>query len=881
VTQSSTCRTTCPYCGVGCGVVAEVREEQLIAVSGDSEHPANFGRLCVKGSGLAESQVVDGRLLSPRLHGETVNWDRALDGLSSRLQQTIAEHGPGAVAFYLSGQLLTEDYYVANKLMKGFLGSANVDTNSRLCMSSAVAGYKRAFGADYVPCSYEDLEQCDVLVMVGSNAAWTHPVLYQRIAAAKQRNPDRKVVVIDPRRTATCDLADLHLAIAPGSDGYLFAGLLHYLNAEGLTDSGFIARHTDGFEAAIDHCADMTPARVATATGLELEQLLQFYRYFAQSDRAVTFYSQGVNQSATGTDKCNAIINCHLASGKIGRPGCGPFSITGQPNAMGGREVGGLANQLAAHMDFRDSHRDTVQRFWNAPALAPAEGLKAVDLFEAVERGEIRFLWIMATNPAVSLPDSAQVRRALKRCDFVVVSDCVSDTDTTGFADLLLPAQGWGEKDGTVTNSERCISRQRALVPPMGAARPDWWMVTQVARRLGFEAHFNYQSSRDIFVEHAALSGFENQGQRDFDISALADLDHQAYDELRPTYWPCPKQGTVEGPGRGRFYTDNRRAQFVTGDMSLPDLAGRSNGPLRLNSGRLRDQWHTMTRTGRVARLMQHSEVYSIAMNPLDAEARGVAEGSLVRVSNQCGELRALVKLDDAQLPGQLFSPIHWSDQFSASACVSGLFPAITDPVSGQPQSKYAAVGLERMAVSRWGLLLSRDKPVFQPLPYWSTAAVQGGYLTLLAWAEQPADLARQCQSWLPALRGEVVNYVDAVAQDNRLACIDQGAVQYALFAAGEQQRLPGRRWLGAQLMSEQALDYRILAGREPQGQDSGRMVCSCHEVGELDIIAAIESGQNSVEALGLELRCGTQCGSCLPELRALLRAEVRKQVAA
>ena len=563
----NSCNTTCPYCGVGCGITAEVDGGQLIKVMGDEGHPANAGRLCVKGTTLAATLTPQGRLLHPVYRGAQTNWDTALDLVAEKLRVVRQEHGPEAIAFYLSGQLLTEDYYVANKLMKGFLGSANVDTNSRLCMSSAVAAYKRAFGADFVPCSYRDLETCDLLLLVGSNAAWTHPVVYQRIVESRRANPHKRIVVIDPRRTATCDGADLHLRIAPGSDGYLFAGLLNYLRDEGHLDKRFIAEHTQGLEVALAAAAQSDLARVASETGLQREQLEQFYRLFAATEKTVTLYSQGVNQSATGTDKCNAIINCHLATGRLGRPGTGPFSITGQPNAMGGREVGGLANQLAAHMDFSADSVDRVERYWQAPDVAREPGLKALDMFRAVAEGKIRFLWIMATNPAVSLPDTALVRRALASCDFVVVSDCVGDTDTAAYADLLLPAMGWGEKDGTVTNSERCISRQRALVPPMGEAQADWWIVTQVARRLGFGQAFNYQHPADIFAEHARLSGFENNGSRDFDISGLASLSRVGYEQLQPTYWPQPATELFGDPVvDGRFFT-------ASGLISMKSLA--------------------------------------------------------------------------------------------------------------------------------------------------------------------------------------------------------------------------------------------------------------------------------------------------------------------
>ena len=452
-----TTRTTCPYCGVGCGVLATPLAEGAVEIKGDPAHPANLGRLCSKGTALGETLSLDDRLLHPLIGGKRASWGTALDLVATRFTETIAEHGPDSVAFYVSGQLLTEDYYAANKLMKGFIGSANIDTNSRLCMASSVAGHRRAFGADTVPGCYEDLEQADLVVLVGSNLAWCHPVLHQRLAAAKEQR-GTKIVVIDPRHTATCEIADLHLALAPGSDVALFNGLLLSLIGANATRPEAIARYTTGFKAAFAAANQMPISAVARATGVARAALYDFYELFAATERVVTVYSQGVNQSSAGTDKVNAIINCHLATGRIGRPGMGPFSVTGQPNAMGGREVGGLANMLAAHMEIENpAHRALVQSFWGSPAIAAKPGLKAVDLFRAVGDGRVKALWIMGTNPVDSMPEADAVRTALEACPFVVVSDVVRHTDTTALGDVLLPALAWGEKDGTVTNSERRI----------------------------------------------------------------------------------------------------------------------------------------------------------------------------------------------------------------------------------------------------------------------------------------------------------------------------------------------------------------------------------------------------------------------------------------
>ncbi|MDP3388687.1 MAG: molybdopterin-dependent oxidoreductase, partial [Methylococcaceae bacterium] len=506
--MNQTIQTTCPYCGVGCGISAQVdAANRCVTINGDDSHPANFGRLCSKGSALGDTIELKGRLLQPSVYGRETNWTEALDLVADRFLDTIQKYGPDAVAIYGSGQLLTEDYYVANKLMKGFIGSGNMDTNSRLCMSSSVAGHKRAFGADTVPGCYEDYEHAELIILIGSNTAWCHPVSFQRIRAAKEANPSLKIVVIDPRRTASCDIADLHLPLASGSDAWLFNGLLNYVGHASRTNPTYIEQHTEGFAEALAAAENAGISQVAEQCRVNIEDLQRFYEWFATTDKVMSLYSQGINQSSSGTDKVNAIINCHLATGKIGKPGSGPFSLTGQPNAMGGREVGGLSHQLAAHMDFANvDDIDRVARFWGSRQIATKPGLPAVDLFDAIYDGKVKAVWIMGTNPVVSLPNADKVKQALQRCEFVVVSDCIANTDTTALAHVLLPAQGWSEKDGTVTNSERRISRQRALFKPAGNAKPDWWILTQVAQRMRFEQAFPYQSPVEIFREHAALS---------------------------------------------------------------------------------------------------------------------------------------------------------------------------------------------------------------------------------------------------------------------------------------------------------------------------------------------------------------------------------------
>ncbi|MEZ5593538.1 MAG: molybdopterin-dependent oxidoreductase [Gammaproteobacteria bacterium] len=886
-------RTTCPYCGVGCGINVTHHADGM-QFQGDESHPANFGRLCSKGASVGETLSLENRLLYPLLQDEQVTMDVALDAVAAGLQQTIAEHGPDAVAFYLSGQLLTEDYYVANKLMKGFIGSANVDTNSRLCMSSSVAGHKRAFGSDTVPGNYEDLEQADLIVLVGSNLAWCHPVLFQRISAARERNPALKIVVIDPRRTATCELADLHLALRPGSDTALFNGLLVYLAAQGQLDQAYIEAHTEGFaqtlQQARNDVADVAAA--AQRCGLTALQLEHFYQWFAVTERTVTVYSQGVNQSSFGTDKVNTIINSHLATGRIGRPGMGPFSVTGQPNAMGGREVGGLATMLAAHMDFSAEDIDRVGRFWGASTLASKPGLKAVELFQAVADGRIKALWIMGTNPAVSLPDADTVRAALKTCPLVIVSEVNQNTDTAAYADILLPALAWGEKDGTVTNSERRISRQRAFLPAPGQARPDWWLVSQVARRLGYADAFAYQAPVDIFREHAALSAFENDGTRDFNLAGLAGIDTAAYADLQPVHWPLT-EGATAGQARrfsdGRYYTPTRRARFIAIGQRQPGYAADGDYPLILNTGRVRDQWHTMTRTGKAARLHSHCPEPYAELHPLDATAQDLADGDLVCVSSRWGEIIVRARLTTHQLPGCVFVPMHWSLEYAATACVDAIVNPVVDTVSGQPESKFTPVRITRFEPAWHGFVLSRDPLKLPPVEY--RVNVRGNEY----WRYELAGLKRldDALQWSRELVAEYPlaehrdeplqwqDFADPGAGHFRSAALRAGRLQLCVCIAPQADKLPPRDWLSG-LFEQPAVDrdtrLNLLAGRGSGQSCGGPVVCSCFQVGMNTLIDAIRQQQLlTTEAIGQSLQAGTNCGSCLPELRGLLSQHRRE----
>jgi assimilatory nitrate reductase catalytic subunit len=876
-------RTTCPYCGVGCGLKVARAADGSVDVKGDADHPANFGRACSKGSALGETLGLDGRLLYPTVDGVRVDWDTALDRVAAVFSDTIAQHGPESVAFYVSGQLLTEDYYVANKLMKGFIGSGNIDTNSRLCMASAVAGHKRAFGTDTVPGLYEDLELADLVVLVGSNLAWCHPVLFQRLAAAKAERPELTVVVVDPRRTMTARSADLHLALNPGSDVALFNGLLLHLQETGRIAAEYVADHTNGLDAALAAARKLSLADVAEITGLSQAELRRFYDLFARTERVVTGFSQGVNQSSAGSDKVNAILNCHLLTGRIGKEGAGPFSITGQPNAMGGREVGGLANQLACHMELGDAdHRRIVQTFWNAPRIADKPGLKAVDLFRAVKDGRVKAIWIAGTNPADSLPEADEVQAALKACPFVVVSDVMQSTDTARHAHVLLPAAAWGEKDGTVTNSERRISRQRKFMPWPGEVRADWWIFAEVAKRMGWPGGFSYDAPVDVFREYAALSGIENNGSRDFDISAFAAITDEDYEVFAPVQWPCPAGEAPCGTRRffadGQFYTPDRRARFIATAFRAPVEQASDELPFILNTGRVRDQWHTMTRTALSPRLMGHIAEPFIELHPEDAAACGLAPAALAEVKNARGSIvvRALVSVD--QKRGSVFVPLHWTDQIASNARVDVLVNPATDPVSGQPELKYSAVAVQPYGAAWYGFAVMAHAPGEVAAGYWAKARAKAGWRIELADTALPQDWTEYAR----ALFGfeiddeiDLLAYHDAATAHHRFAAFRGEYLVGALFIAPEPVAV-SRSWAADQLgKAVSAPDrLRLLAGRAGAAQpDRGALVCSCFDVGAGQIAAAVAGGCRTLAAVGEALQAGTNCGSCRSEIARIIDA--------
>lgn len=872
-------KTTCPYCGVGCGVIARPQPDGSVEIAGDPDHPANFGRLCSKGSALGETLSLSDRLLYPNVHSKRTSWDEALGLVARRFSETIQNYGPDSVALYVSGQLLTEDYYVANKFMKGFVGSANIDTNSRLCMASSVAGHKRAFGSDTVPGIYEDLELADLVVLVGSNLAWCHPVLAQRLQAARD-NHGTKIVVIDPRMTATCEFADMHLSLSPGSDVAIFNGLLAEIAAKDAVNQDYVESYTAGFGEALAAASNLSLAEVAMRCGLSREQLQAFYDLFISQDRVVTVYSQGVNQSTSGTDKVNAILNCHLATGRIGRPGMGPFSVTGQPNAMGGREVGGLANMLAAHMEIaNEEHRNIVKRFWKAPVIADKPGLKAVDLFQAVAEGSVKAIWIMGTNPVVSAPDANHVRSALEKCPFVVVSDVAATTDTMLCADVLLPALTWGEKSGTVTNSERRISRQRAFLPGPGEAAADWWQVAQVAQKMGFFTDFDYGSPHEIFAEHAALSGIDNTGNRDFDISAWSDTSTNEYDEMEPFLWPQPS----DAPGqehrffaKGNFFTPSGKANFIAVEDQQPASAPNEKLPFVLNTGRIRDQWHTMTRTSKSPRLMSHIGEPFVEIHPADASDIGLSDATLAHVENERASAILRVHITGGVRRGNVFAPMHWTSEHASCARIDALAASNVDPYSGQPELKYTPVKITPYEPACYGFAVTAAKPDGAVFDYWARANTKHG------WRMEFAFHAAQ-NDWL-AIAADLF----AVDDDRDiLTCQDpkSGRYQYAAFSndrligalwASPDPVAVGRSWAAgclAQSYPDATSRLRLLAGRAATNErDPGPIVCSCFDVGSNEIAAAvIKHGCSSVSGVGAQVQAGTNCGSCRPEISRII----------
>ena len=905
-------RSICCYCGVGCGIVVEHDGERMTGVRGDPDHPTNRGALCTKGRALhltAAPAAARLRATTPLVRSARgaafapAAWDATLDDLADRFAACIREHGPDSVAFYLSGQLLTEDYYAFNKLAKGLIGTNNVDTNSRLCMSSAVSAYKKTLGADAPPACYDDLDDADLVFIAGANPAWAHPILFRRLEAAKARRPGMRVVVVDPRRTATAACADLHLAIEPGTDVALFHGLMHLLLWEERVDTAFVAAHTEGLPALKDIVREFTPAHVASVCGIGVDDLVTAARWWGESPSVLSLYCQGLNQSRAGTAKNAALINLHLATGQIGRPGAGPFSLTGQPNAMGGREVGGMATLASAHRDLANAgDRAEIARLWDVDDVPAARGLTAVELFDALRDGRVRMVWIACTNPAQSMPSLASVHEALRRAELVVLQEVSHDTETAAFADVLLPAAGFGEKDGTMTNSERRIARVRAAVPRTGEARADWAIAADFGRRLELrigrarmEARgtlFPWTSAAQVFDEHARTTV-----GRDLDIGGLS---HATLDAIGPQQWPFPA-GATEGTARlytdGVFATLSGRARFAAERYVAVAESPDARHPIRLTTGRLRDQWHGMAQTGTVPSLFEHVDGPALAMHPADLARRGIGDGDLVRVSSRRGDIVVPAQASDELKPGHAFLPMHWGGNAlpgGAALGVNALTTGAACPESRQPELKHAAVRVEKAALPHrlvaFGTheeapsLRKRVRALVAGSPYASvviTGGARPGVALALASADPIGDaLVGAIDAAFGLDAGDVARYDDRRRGVGRRLRFD-GATLAAMRLSGDVSPASWLRdWCGAGRDVAALRAFLLAAGATPPGGfvPVSRTVCTCFGVREDAIRAAVASAEPALafEHVTTTLKCGTQCGSCRPEVRGIVLARAR-----
>ena len=890
-------KSTCCYCGVGCGVIIQTTDGEISGVRGDPDHPANFGRLCTKGSTLHLTAKPDARVMFPEIRTRRdeprlrTDWDTSLDYIAKRFAAIIREHGPDSVAFYISGQLLTEDYYVFNKLAKGLIGTNNVDTNSRLCMSSAVSAYKVTLGADAPPACYEDIDHTKCLFIAGSNTAFAHPILYRRIEDARASHPDMKIIVVDPRATDTAQAADLHLAILPGTDVALFNGMLHVMLWEGLLDMAFIKANTEDFDALKDTIREYTPKMTSDICGVSEKDIITAAKWFGAGP-TLSMYCQGLNQSTSGTDKNAALINMHLATGHIGKPGTGPLSLTGQPNAMGGREVGGMATMLSAHRDLHNpQHRDEVARLWGVESVPEKPGKTAVELFEAMREGSIKAVWIACTNPAHSMPDLNSVHEALNNAELVVLQDAFNNTDTNTFADVLLPASTWGEKEGSVTNSERRITHVNAATAPIGEARHDWQIATQFARKLAvlldrtqsLEHLFPYTNPEQVFNEHR-----ETTRGRDLDITGLS---YGLLDTQGPQQWPFPveaQSGKARLYADGKFATESGRASFRNTVYKGTADKADARHPLHLTTGRLRDQWHGMSRTGTVAQLFNHAPEPVISMNGGDMKRRLISHGDLVKVSNKRGSLILKAESSPEIMPAQVYIPMHWGAKYMSGLGSNALMPSAFDKLSKQPELKHTAVKLEkidlpwRMTVMRTSHNLDLLHQVQDLLPYFDYASCglfgrDPGIVILRAAHTEapPPELIAKLDAMLGMTEDTpMLNYNDAKRGISKRILIDGDQVT-GVRLIGETLATEWLKEVMTQGRFTDELRRWALAplSMPPNSQGSrGKVVCNCLDVSENEILDAIDRGADFI-TLQNKLKCGTECGSCVPEIRRMIQA--------
>ena len=698
--KKKTEKTICSYCGVGCGIDVTVDTKGTISVTGDEDYPVNKGMLCSKGRNLNYvAQDTTDRILHPEMRWsrnhplQKVSWDTAFDRAAAVFKSIIAKHGPDSVGFYVSGQCLTEEYYLANKIIKGFIGSNNIDTNSRLCMSSAVVGYKKTVGEDSVPISYADIELADTFLIAGANPAWCHPILYRRLEQHKAAHSEVKVIVVDPRKTQTAAAADLHLQILPGTDVILFNAIARWLIEKRKIDKTFIKKHTVNFEAVKEMAFSLSIRQAAAKCGIPASEIRKAAQYIGEASKFLSMWTMGLNQSVIGVPKNVSLLNLSLLTGQIGKPGCGPFSLTGQPNAMGGREVGGMANLLAAHKDLGNpTHRKEVADFWGGKEIKGEPGYTATEMFDALESGKLKAIWIICTNPVVSMPNVHKVERALKNAAFVVVQDISHKSETTKFADLLLPAAGWLEKEGTMTNSERRISYLPKVIDPPAEALPDVEILWRFAQAMGFNG-FDYTSASEVYDEHCLLTKGTN-----IDISGLS------YDRLKQEgsfQWPVPHK---THPGTPRLFTDfefhtNDKKAHFNAPQSLYNKSEETSVefPLILNTGRVRDQWHTRTKTGKVKRLLTHIPQPYLEINTVDAYLRKLKEGDIAVIKSRRGEVQVKVKVTNDIREGVVFLPMHWGKVLHNDfGRANNITNDLVDPVSKEPDFKYCAVAVQK-----------------------------------------------------------------------------------------------------------------------------------------------------------------------------------------
>lgn len=930
-------KTTCPYCGVGCGVVVGTQAGKIIDVKGDETHPANWGKLCSKGSKLAETATenVYGqvRASQPLLRIQRdqqvapTDWNTALDFTAREFARLIATYGPDSVGFYISGQLLTEDYYVFNKLAKALIGTNNIDTNSRLCMSSAVSGYKRTLGADAPPCNYDDLALADCVFIAGSNMAYAHPVAYRRLEVARATNPDHKLIVVDPRATDTALMADLHLKIQPGTDVMLFNAMLHVMMQNGWLDMAYINKHTEGFEAMTKGLADYTPKLAASVCGISEGDIVLAATWFAQSDKTLSLYCQGLNQATTGTDKNTSLIALHLATGQIGKEGAGPFSLTGQPNAMGGREVGGLSTLLPAHRELNNpEHVAEMAAFWGVKQISATPGASAVEMFDQLEQGKIKAVWVACTNPAHSLPNSQKVARALQNAELVVVQDAYLTPATVQYADVLLPATTWGEKEGTVTNSERRISRVNPAMPAYADSKNDWQIVVEFAQRLEVELQklgvespridvakhgfMAYSNTEEIFNEHR-----ETTRGRDLDITGLS---YAVLETKGPQQWPMP-EGQAQGKARlyedGVYPTSTGKAKFVFAPYEAVAEEADARFPWRLNTGRLRDQWHGGSRTGTLAEFFSHEAEPAIAIHPADFKRLGLQNTSWVSVKSRRATITLRAKEDESVARNQAVLPMHWGPEFFGGKSGVGGVNALTieafDPYSKQPELKHSAVNIQRVHLP-WQVVVFVHSD--QGLTLWQKARAsyaefdaaicvpigreQTGVLFRAASAQAPAkEVVDRLQALFECEGADVLVYSDPKTDARRRIGVKVAGTPKAQTATINKVFLAGniesegwlRNYFDQQLDVMPLRSFLLAPASQPPGvqTEAVRMVCNCVGVSQKSIEQGIEAGlaiacaKNSnvseselLTDLQGTLKCGTECGSCVPEIRKLIRAQ-------